>query len=203
MAPRSGYIHDQPARRVTCSRPARPAARSCSGKATRPVVLLSAGVGATPVLAMLHVLAAERSPRPVWWLHGARNGAEHPFAAEVGELLAELPDAHRIVCYSRPNPGDDRLRRHRTAHRGRARRVRRPDRRGRFLRLRPRPVHARPRRRADRARRPARPRRDGGVRARRVHRRPGSSALRSARPTRRRAMPAPAPRSRSAAATCR
>ena len=38
-----------------------------------PVVLLSAGIGATPVLAMLHALAAARSPREVWWLHGARN----------------------------------------------------------------------------------------------------------------------------------
>ena len=41
----------------------------------RPVVLISAGVGATPVLAMLHVLAAERSARPVWCLYSARNGA--------------------------------------------------------------------------------------------------------------------------------
>src|SRR4051812_15925439 len=36
----------------------------------RPVVLVSAGVGATPVLAMLSALARERSARPVWWLHG-------------------------------------------------------------------------------------------------------------------------------------
>ena len=41
----------------------------------RPVVLLSAGIGATPVLAMLHALAAARSTRPVWWLHGARDRA--------------------------------------------------------------------------------------------------------------------------------
>jgi ferredoxin-NADP reductase/MOSC domain-containing protein YiiM/ferredoxin len=73
----------------------------------RPVVLMSAGVGATPVLAMLHVLAAERSARPVWWLHGARNRAEHPFAQEARELLAQLPDAHRLVCYSHPGPDDE------------------------------------------------------------------------------------------------
>ena len=48
----------------------------------KPVVLLSAGVGATPVLAMLHSLAAEISPREVWWLFGARNGEDHPFAEE-------------------------------------------------------------------------------------------------------------------------
>jgi ferredoxin-NADP reductase/MOSC domain-containing protein YiiM/ferredoxin len=72
----------------------------------RPVVLLSAGVGATPVLAMLHALARERSPRPVWWLHGARNREEHAFGAEVDALLAEIPDAHRLVAYSRPAGGD-------------------------------------------------------------------------------------------------
>jgi len=72
----------------------------------RPVVLISAGVGATPVLAMLHVLAAERPARQVWWLYGARNSSEHPFAAEVRALLAELPDAHHVVCYSQPGPQD-------------------------------------------------------------------------------------------------
>src|SRR5499433_488155 len=56
-----------------------------------PVVLVSAGIGATPVLAMLHALAAERSPREIWWAHGARNSGEHPFAAEVPALLKTLP----------------------------------------------------------------------------------------------------------------
>jgi ferredoxin-NADP reductase/MOSC domain-containing protein YiiM len=72
----------------------------------RPVVLASAGVGATPVLAMLHALAGERSRRQVWWLHGAHNRAEHSFAVEVDDLLASLPDAHRLVCYSKPGPRD-------------------------------------------------------------------------------------------------
>ena len=72
----------------------------------RPVVLISAGVGATPVVAMLHRLADERSARQVWWLHGARNGAEHAFGDEVRALLARLPDAHRVVYYSRPEPDD-------------------------------------------------------------------------------------------------
>jgi ferredoxin-NADP reductase len=69
-------------------------------------VLISAGVGATPVLAMLHALAGERSTRPVWWLHGARNRDEHAFGAEVDALLGALGDGHRIVAYSRP-AGDD------------------------------------------------------------------------------------------------
>jgi ferredoxin-NADP reductase/MOSC domain-containing protein YiiM/ferredoxin len=71
-----------------------------------PVVLASAGVGATPLLAMLHRLAATRATRAVWWLHGARNGAEHAFALEARALLAQLPNAHVHVSYSQPTPGD-------------------------------------------------------------------------------------------------
>jgi ferredoxin-NADP reductase/MOSC domain-containing protein YiiM/ferredoxin len=73
-----------------------------------PVVLLSAGIGITPVLAMLHALSAQRSARDVWWLHGARNGGEHPFAEEVRELLKALPDHHRHISYSAPDPADQR-----------------------------------------------------------------------------------------------
>ena len=72
----------------------------------RPVVLISAGVGATPVLAMLHTLVRDQCARPVWWLHGARNRNEHAFAAEADELLAALPDGHRVLAYSRPSPAD-------------------------------------------------------------------------------------------------
>ncbi len=70
----------------------------------RPIVLLSAGVGATPVLAMLHALATVHDPRPVWWIHGARDDAEHAFADEVDVLVARLPQARRLVAYSRPRP---------------------------------------------------------------------------------------------------
>jgi ferredoxin-NADP reductase len=73
---------------------------------TRPVVLISAGVGATPVLAMLHALVGERSPRAIWWLHGARSRAEHAFGPEAADLLAALPDAHRVLAYSRPDSSD-------------------------------------------------------------------------------------------------
>ncbi len=71
-----------------------------------PVVLLSAGVGATPVLAMLHALAAEASQREVWWLFGARNSDEHPFAQESRRLLQRLPNSRSHILYSRPGPQD-------------------------------------------------------------------------------------------------
>ncbi len=72
----------------------------------RPVALLSAGIGATPVLAMLHALAAARSTRQVLWLHAARDRQHHPFAAEVHRLLLALPHGRSHVCYSRPAPSD-------------------------------------------------------------------------------------------------
>ena len=71
-----------------------------------PVILLSAGIGVTPVLSMLHALAAETSPRDVWWLYGTRSGREHPFAEEVRRLLAALPHSHSHISYSAPDPTD-------------------------------------------------------------------------------------------------
>jgi ferredoxin-NADP reductase/MOSC domain-containing protein YiiM/ferredoxin len=71
-----------------------------------PVMLLSAGIGATPVLAMLHALAAARSTRPVIWFHGARDREHHPFAAEVRRLMHELTAGRSYVCYSRPGSQD-------------------------------------------------------------------------------------------------
>ncbi|HYI81299.1 MAG TPA: 2Fe-2S iron-sulfur cluster-binding protein [Thermoleophilaceae bacterium] len=73
---------------------------------TRPVILISAGIGATPVLAMLHSLAAEGSEREVWWIHGARNGREHPFRAEARQLVARLPNGTTHIRYSQPDRRD-------------------------------------------------------------------------------------------------
>jgi ferredoxin-NADP reductase/MOSC domain-containing protein YiiM len=73
----------------------------------RPVVLLSAGIGATPVLAMLHALVSGVSTRQVMWVHGARDRQHHPFSAEVRRLVAALPHARSYVCYSRPDPHDE------------------------------------------------------------------------------------------------
>ena len=71
-----------------------------------PVVLLSAGIGATPVLAMLHMLAAARSARQVLWLHAARDQQHHPFAVEVRHLMLALSHGRSHVCYSSPSSSD-------------------------------------------------------------------------------------------------
>ena len=73
----------------------------------RPIVLLSAGIGATPVLAMLHALVAAASTRSVLWLHGARDREHHAFAEEVRALMRSLAHGRNHVCYSQPGPGDE------------------------------------------------------------------------------------------------
>jgi ferredoxin-NADP reductase/MOSC domain-containing protein YiiM len=78
----------------------------CLRSGETPVVLLSAGVGATPVLAMLHALAAEKSQRPVWWIYGARNRSDHPFAEESHLLLKQLTGGRSCIVYSRPTSDD-------------------------------------------------------------------------------------------------
>ena len=60
------------------------------------VILLSAGVGATPVMSMLHTLAANKSQQEIWWIYGARNRADHPFAEESRSLLKQLSSRTRI-----------------------------------------------------------------------------------------------------------
>jgi ferredoxin-NADP reductase/MOSC domain-containing protein YiiM len=71
-----------------------------------PVLLISAGIGVTPVLSMLAQLAAGHSQRVIWWLHGARGPREHPFAAQAHALLATLPHAQEHVYYSAATPAE-------------------------------------------------------------------------------------------------
>jgi len=76
------------------------------GPGEGPLVLLSAGIGATPVLAMLCALAEARSMRQILWLHAAHDGEHHPFAAEVRRLMPALAHGRSYVCYSRPAPNE-------------------------------------------------------------------------------------------------
>ena len=101
----SGYLHSRLAvgDRLDV---AAPRGTFILGQTHAPVLLISAGIGATPVLAMLHTLAEKHSDREIWWLHGARNRREQSFAAESRALLASLPNVHTHICFSRPGPDD-------------------------------------------------------------------------------------------------
>jgi ferredoxin-NADP reductase/MOSC domain-containing protein YiiM len=65
-----------------------------------PIVLLGAGIGITPLLAMLERLARGQDTREVWWIHSARTAAEVPHAGETEALLAQL-GARVLVHYTR------------------------------------------------------------------------------------------------------
>ncbi len=71
-----------------------------------PVVLISAGVGITPMLSMLHALADPADTRRVVFVHGARDGAHHPLRDEVATLAAQRPGIDVHVAYSRPLVSD-------------------------------------------------------------------------------------------------
>jgi ferredoxin-NADP reductase/MOSC domain-containing protein YiiM/ferredoxin len=71
-----------------------------------PAILISAGIGVTPVLAMLYSLAAAKSNREVWWLYGAHSGKDHPFAKEARGLLQSLERHRSFIVYSRPESSD-------------------------------------------------------------------------------------------------
>ena len=103
----SGFLHQsvRPGSRLEISAPRGSFVLAAGATA---IVLMSAGVGVTPLLAMLHSAVAARAtaPRPVWWLHSARDRVHHSFAKEADDLLAADQAFHRCVVYSRPGPGD-------------------------------------------------------------------------------------------------
>ena len=85
-------------------------ARAPSGEFTlpadeSPVVLASAGVGMTPMLAMFHEAAARNRQQPLWFVYGARNLANHALKQEVEDLASEFANLSTHFAYSKP--GDD------------------------------------------------------------------------------------------------
>jgi ferredoxin-NADP reductase/MOSC domain-containing protein YiiM len=76
------------------------------GRGDGPIVFLGAGVGITPLLSMLHELAASATARPVWWCYGAHNAADHPFALESARLLQRIAGSRRYIVYSRPTDSE-------------------------------------------------------------------------------------------------
>ena len=84
----------------------RPAGDFVLENSERPVVLISAGVGVTPMVSMLHALTAEPSRRPIVFLHGARDGDHHALASEVRAIAQENDNVQSLTAYSRPRPND-------------------------------------------------------------------------------------------------
>lgn len=80
----------------------------------RPVVLLSGGVGQTPLLAMLHRLL-KRSQRKVYVIHACDNSVVHAFADEMRELVAQREGVQLYFCYRNPTEDDEQAGLHHVA----------------------------------------------------------------------------------------
>lgn len=73
---------------------------------SRPVVLISAGVGVTPMVSMLNALIDSGSKAEVWFFFGVRNKADHIFKEELEKAAAAHENVRMHVCYSRPDKTD-------------------------------------------------------------------------------------------------
>lgn len=103
----SQFLHDhlEPGAIINSRRPSGDFAMTCN---KCPLVLVSAGIGLTPMMSILHAVAKEPGNRPVWFVHGARDGKHHPLAQEVLELASARSGIGVHVAYSQPT-GDDEL----------------------------------------------------------------------------------------------
>ena len=101
----SRYLHDhiEPGAIIESRTPAGDFTLTCS---ECPLVLVSAGVGVTPMVSILHAVAEQHSDRPVWFIHGARDGDHHPLAGEVRQIVSEHSNIKLHVTYSRPRSED-------------------------------------------------------------------------------------------------
>lgn len=102
----SQFLHDhlEPGAIINSRRPAGDFAMTCD---RCPLVLVSAGVGITPMLSILNKVAGERGNRPVWFIHGARDGQHHPMAGEVHDLASRRSGITSHVAYSQPTSEDE------------------------------------------------------------------------------------------------
>lgn len=96
----SGYLQDflEPGTEIDVSAPR--GTFTLNTESTVPIVLLSAGIGVTPLLSILHSLT--NTTREIFWIHGARDSAHLGFRVETDSLLSSIPNCKRLIAFSRP-----------------------------------------------------------------------------------------------------
>jgi len=92
-------------------RAAKPGGDFVLEQSDRPVALISAGIGVTPMVSMLRAITGGGSNRRVHFIHGARDGTQHPLAAEIRGIAQRHENVNLEVVYSQPRsedtPGED------------------------------------------------------------------------------------------------
>ena len=70
------------------------------------VILISAGIGITPLLSMLKAHAARVDASPLAWIHSCRNGSTYALRAEVEQVLRDQPHFRSLTLFTAPRPGE-------------------------------------------------------------------------------------------------
>jgi len=112
----SRYLHDQLEIGAIISASTPQGGFTLDASSERSVVFVSAGVGLTPLVSMLHALSRDghrngdgdgnRDKRPIWFVHGARDGAHHPLRREVDRLAESASQVTLHTAYSQPRSED-------------------------------------------------------------------------------------------------
>ncbi|GAB6931150.1 NO-inducible flavohemoprotein [Paenibacillus sp. JCM 10914] len=102
----SNYLHDAVSEndRVELSAPAGDFTLDLNDRS--PVVLISGGVGLTPMISMLNTIAEQQPEREVMFIHAARNGRVHAMKQHVEDLAQAYPNIAYRWCYSSPEEMD-------------------------------------------------------------------------------------------------
>ncbi|MGI9352678.1 MAG: FAD-binding oxidoreductase, partial [Rhizobiaceae bacterium] len=102
----SRHLHDnvEPGDIIESRRPSGDFMMTCN---ICPLVLVSAGVGVTPMVSILRAITMEKSTRPVWFIHGAKNSQYHSLAVEVEQIASKHKNVVTHIAYSQPGAGDD------------------------------------------------------------------------------------------------
>jgi ferredoxin-NADP reductase len=101
----SQYLHDQlqAGDSLTTSDPA---GEFTLRSGLRPVILMSAGIGVTPMISMLGEMVRTNDERRAWFVHGARDSDHHPLAQKTSALQSLSDRVTSHVSYSRPTSQD-------------------------------------------------------------------------------------------------
>jgi ferredoxin-NADP reductase/MOSC domain-containing protein YiiM len=102
----SGYFHDvvEPGTRLQVAAPR--GDFFLDPREENPIVLLSGGVGLTPMISMLNAVVDSGKKRPTWFIHGTRNGVHHAMCKHMRQVAAENEDITVHIRYSQPRPDD-------------------------------------------------------------------------------------------------
>jgi ferredoxin-NADP reductase len=102
----STYLHDQVNEGDVLSVRAPAGHFYLAPEMTEPLVLISGGIGITPMLSILHAALKDDPKREIWFFYGVRNGHEHVLKEHIEDIADKHENVNLHVCYSQPDESD-------------------------------------------------------------------------------------------------